>query len=163
MIALKRYVIHNIKRQPPSKSHVHMAGQHAAKQKMVPSPARTHLDHVTISRAFEFYLFFGFFSQLRTACERFSRWVASLRSGWDRGRGANVDRLWPPNGKINRCERAMSKLRLTEKRGFECRNCGCQDTRVYHTDSRRKMVIRHRKCRNCGQTYTTIERMVGRQ
>ena len=52
----------------------------------------------------------------------------------------------------------QTKARM--KNGLECQVCGCRDIRVYHTDSRQTKVIRHRKCRNCGKTFTTIERVV---
>lgn len=59
----------------------------------------------------------------------------------------------------------LSELQAKQqaKNGIECKHCGCCDLRVYHTDSsRRSMVVRYRKCRNCGATCTTVERVIGK-
>ena len=46
----------------------------------------------------------------------------------------------------------------TDKRGLECRRCGCQHFYVIYT--RRGLggkVMRRRECRNCGKRMTTVE------
>ena len=46
-------------------------------------------------------------------------------------------------------------------RGLECRKCGCRHFYVNHTRKMNRMIIRYRRCRNCGQRMTTCERTVG--
>lgn len=53
----------------------------------------------------------------------------------------------------------LSNLVADRQKGLECTNCGCRHIYVYHTETCKTHVIRHRKCRHCGQTYTTIERL----
>jgi len=45
--------------------------------------------------------------------------------------------------------------------GLECRNCGCRHFVVDHTRKVNRMIIRYRRCRNCGQRMTTSERAIG--
>ena len=57
----------------------------------------------------------------------------------------------------------MSKeAKREDKRGLECRHCGCKHLRVIYT--RRGWggkLIRRRECRHCGRRMTTWERPVG--
>jgi len=49
-----------------------------------------------------------------------------------------------------------------DKRGLECRHCGCRDFRVVYT--RRGWggkLVRRRECRHCGKRMTTWERPIG--
>lgn len=46
-------------------------------------------------------------------------------------------------------------------RGLECRKCGCRQFYVDNTRKVNRMIIRYRRCRNCGQRMTTCERAVG--
>jgi len=46
-------------------------------------------------------------------------------------------------------------------RGLECRKCGCRHFYVDNTRKVNRMIIRYRRCRNCGQRMTTCERAVG--
>jgi len=48
-----------------------------------------------------------------------------------------------------------------QKRGLECRNCGCAHFRVLYT--RRAWggrLLRRRECRHCGRRITTYEQPV---
>ena len=47
------------------------------------------------------------------------------------------------------------------KQGLECRKCGCRHFQVDHTRKVSRMIIRYRRCRNCGQRMTTCERAIG--
>ena len=53
----------------------------------------------------------------------------------------------------------LSDLAAQRQTGLVCTQCGCRHIYVYHTDTRKTYVIRYRKCRYCGKTYTTIERL----
>jgi DNA-directed RNA polymerase subunit RPC12/RpoP len=51
---------------------------------------------------------------------------------------------------------------VQDKRGLECRYCGCKHFRVIYT--RRGWggkLIRRRECRHCGNRMTTWERPIG--
>lgn len=58
-------------------------------------------------------------------------------------------KVWPPPAGDER-----------DARGLECRRCGCRHFFVDHTRKARRMVIRYRRCRHCGQRVTTCERPV---
>jgi transcriptional regulator NrdR family protein len=45
--------------------------------------------------------------------------------------------------------------------GLECRKCGCRHFFVDNTRRAGRMIIRYRRCRNCGQRMTTCERALG--
>jgi hypothetical protein len=45
--------------------------------------------------------------------------------------------------------------------GLECRKCGCRHFYVDNTRKVNRMIIRYRRCRNCGQRMTTCERALG--
>lgn len=45
-------------------------------------------------------------------------------------------------------------------RGLECRRCGCRHFYVDNTRKAHRMIIRYRRCRNCGQRQTTCERAI---
>jgi hypothetical protein len=47
-----------------------------------------------------------------------------------------------------------------ESRGLECRRCGCRHFFVDNTRKASRMIIRYRRCRNCGQRVTTCERPI---
>ncbi len=47
-----------------------------------------------------------------------------------------------------------------ESRGLECRRCGCRHFFVDNTRRANRMIIRYRRCRNCGQRMTTCERPI---
>jgi len=51
--------------------------------------------------------------------------------------------------------------RREDKRGLECRKCGCRHFFVDNTPRAGKMIIHYRRCRNCGQPMTTCERALG--
>jgi len=53
----------------------------------------------------------------------------------------------------------LSDIAAQRQTGLVCTQCGCRHIYVYHTDTRKTHVIRYRKCRYCGKTYTTIERL----
>ena len=44
-----------------------------------------------------------------------------------------------------------------EKRGLECRRCGCRHFCVVHTRERIGGIRRKRQCRNCGKAMWTME------
>ena len=49
-----------------------------------------------------------------------------------------------------------------EKRGLECRVCGCRHFRVLYTRAAwGKRVLRRRECRHCGRRVTTYEGIAG--
>ena len=45
-----------------------------------------------------------------------------------------------------------------ERRGLECRTCGCKHLRVIYTRQRIGGLRRKRECRNCGRQMWTMER-----
>ena len=46
-----------------------------------------------------------------------------------------------------------------EKRGLECRNCGCKHFRVIYTrPTWGGQIMRRRECRHCGKRMTTWEK-----
>ena len=47
-----------------------------------------------------------------------------------------------------------------ERLGLECRRCGCRHFFVDNTRKVSRMIIRYRRCRNCGQRVTTCERPI---
>ena len=47
---------------------------------------------------------------------------------------------------------------VQDKRGLECRHCGCKDLRVIYTRQRIGGLRRKRQCRNCGRQMWTMER-----
>ena len=46
-----------------------------------------------------------------------------------------------------------------DKRGLECRKCGCRHFRVLHTRPVANGILRERECRNCGKVVWTREKM----
>jgi hypothetical protein len=46
-----------------------------------------------------------------------------------------------------------------DKRGLECRHCGCRHFRVVYTRERIGGLRRKRECRNCGKAMWTMERL----
>jgi hypothetical protein len=49
-----------------------------------------------------------------------------------------------------------------EKRGLECRHCGCKHFRVVYTrPTWGGRIMRRRECRNCGRRMTTWEKPGG--
>ena len=52
--------------------------------------------------------------------------------------------------------------RGADKRGLECRYCGCKHFRVIYTrPTWGGRIMRRRECRNCGKRMTTWERAGG--
>jgi len=48
--------------------------------------------------------------------------------------------------------------RAQDKRGLECRSCGCRHSRVIYTrPGWGAKLIRRRECRDCGKRFTTYE------
>ena len=45
--------------------------------------------------------------------------------------------------------------------GLECHTCGCRHFYVDNTRKVNRMIIRYRRCRNCGKRMTTCERAIG--
>lgn len=49
-----------------------------------------------------------------------------------------------------------------QKRGLECRHCGCQHFRVVYTRPiRGGRLVRRRECRHCGKRLMTWEQPIG--
>jgi len=49
-----------------------------------------------------------------------------------------------------------------EKRGLECRGCGCGHFNVLYTHpASGERILRRRECRNCGRRLTTYEKVSG--
>ena len=49
--------------------------------------------------------------------------------------------------------------RIADKRGLECRHCGCKHFRVIYTrPTWGGRIMRRRECRNCGKRMTTWEK-----
>jgi hypothetical protein len=49
-----------------------------------------------------------------------------------------------------------------DKRGLECRYCGCKHLRVIYT--RRawgERLVRRRECRHCGRRFSSWEKLIG--
>jgi len=61
----------------------------------------------------------------------------------------NQRKVWPP-----------LQEESGERRGLECRRCGCRHFFVDNTRKASHMIIRYRRCRNCGQRVTTCERPI---
>ena len=56
----------------------------------------------------------------------------------------------------------MSENATEEKRGLECRHCGCKHFRVIYTrPAWGGRIMRRRECRHCGRRVTTWERIIG--
>ena len=57
----------------------------------------------------------------------------------------------------------QTKLDETQdKRGLECRKCGCRHFYVVYTRrARNGQLVRRRECRHCGKRMTTIEQEKG--
>lgn len=51
---------------------------------------------------------------------------------------------------------------LQHANGIICSACGCRHVSVYRTVNHLNKVIRYRKCRHCGNTMTSIERVVAK-
>jgi len=55
-------------------------------------------------------------------------------------------------------EQTHEKPRPEEKRGLECRACGCRHFRVLYTRAAwGGRILRRRGCRHCGRRITTYE------
>lgn len=54
----------------------------------------------------------------------------------------------------------LSELQHAIAVGIVCGECGCQHIPVYRTVNQENKIIRYRKCRCCGKTMTSIERVV---
>ncbi len=48
-----------------------------------------------------------------------------------------------------------------EQHGLACRRCGCRHLLAYRTVRRNNRIDRYRKCRYCGKTCVTSERVTG--
>jgi len=54
------------------------------------------------------------------------------------------------------------KKEAEDKRGLECRYCGCRHFRVIYTrPTWGKRIMRRRECRHCGKRMTTWEKAGG--
>ena len=51
-----------------------------------------------------------------------------------------------------------TEAKEAEKRGLECRKCGCRHFYVIYTRRREGVIVRLRECRNCGKRLLTHER-----
>jgi len=56
----------------------------------------------------------------------------------------------------------LSKLQQAVAMGLVCKNCGCRHLYVYRTVNQLHKIIRYRKCRNCGNTVTSLERVLNK-
>jgi len=54
----------------------------------------------------------------------------------------------------------LSESTQPQANGIVCRVCGCQHMYVYRTVNQHNKIIRYRKCRHCGNTITSIERVL---
>ncbi len=54
----------------------------------------------------------------------------------------------------------LSELQNACAVGIVCSACGCQHLSVYRTVNQENKIIRYRKCRYCGKTMTSVERVV---
>jgi len=50
--------------------------------------------------------------------------------------------------------------RKPEHVGLVCRECGCRHFMTVYTRPRHDGIVRRKRCRNCGQTITTREKIV---
>ena len=58
--------------------------------------------------------------------------------------------------------RSREQSRTEEKRGLECRACGCKHFRVIYTrPAFGARIMRRRECCNCGQRIITWEKQIG--
>ncbi len=56
----------------------------------------------------------------------------------------------------------VDKSETTDKRGLECRHCGCKHFRVIYTrPTWGARIMRRRECRHCGKRMTTWEKPKG--
>ncbi len=55
----------------------------------------------------------------------------------------------------------MEGKNTQEDRGLQCHACGCRHLMVDNTRKATRMIIRYRRCRQCGARATTCERMIG--
>jgi len=53
----------------------------------------------------------------------------------------------------------LSNLEGTSGKGLECKHCGCRHLDVYRTINQAHKVIRYRKCRHCGHSVKSVERL----
>ena len=60
-------------------------------------------------------------------------------------------------------ERTDAKdAKAVERRGLECRRCGCKHFRVVYTrPTWGRRIMRRRECRRCGKRMTTWEKAGG--
>jgi len=57
---------------------------------------------------------------------------------------------------------ATNSQTLSQKRGLQCRRCGCGHFRVLYTRRAvRGRLLRRRECRYCGWRMTTYEQISG--
>ena len=54
----------------------------------------------------------------------------------------------------------LSEIQSTVLSGIVCSVCGCRHLPVYKTINHDNKIVRYRKCRHCGKTVTSIERVV---
>jgi hypothetical protein len=45
-----------------------------------------------------------------------------------------------------------------DKRGLECKECGCHHFNVKHTRNAPSSIMRERECKNCGKITRTYEK-----
>ena len=63
---------------------------------------------------------------------------------------------------ISNATTKVNQARPEDKRGLECRHCGCKHFRVIYTrPTWGGRIMRRRECRNCGKRMTTWERAGG--
>jgi hypothetical protein len=55
-------------------------------------------------------------------------------------------------------ETANERAAAEEKKGIECRRCGCRHFSTIYTRACVKGIRRRRECRHCGLRTTTYER-----
>lgn len=53
----------------------------------------------------------------------------------------------------------LSKLQSQSGKGLECKDCRCRHLEVYRTIKQANKIIRYRKCRHCGHTVKSVERL----
>ncbi|NLW83068.1 MAG: hypothetical protein GXY41_01480 [Phycisphaerae bacterium] len=54
----------------------------------------------------------------------------------------------------------LSELQHASAVGIVCGACGCRHLSVYRTVNQENKIIRYRKCRHCGKTMTSVERVI---
>jgi transcriptional regulator NrdR family protein len=54
----------------------------------------------------------------------------------------------------------LSEIQSTFMVGIVCSHCKCRHLPVYKTINHDNKIVRYRKCRHCGKSLTSIERLV---